>query len=1100
MSLIRLIILLFCLLSAPLLRAFELSLTATPESCPGNGSITFSITNANPDATLSYVVFKLPNTTVPYATPTTPQINGLTTGDYLVVATETIGNQTTTQQSTISITATYTPLTYTVNYQNQSCSDVSNVTVNVNTGTASGFEITAGPVVFPPQTSNVFSNLPEGSYTIRVFDDCGIGVVTTFTVSYFPSGLTIGGPVLSNTTPPSCNFTQISNPVLPDSGTVIAYPLQVTYTVFPPDGSPQYTINQTLLSGNPAATTISATFPNFNNTNFTYTVSITDNCNVTSSQLFTANLAGSVSVSLNRQPCDANYFTINTANLTPPFQLNFDTPPPGFIPENFNPGYPGPFNTDTIVFGSSTNLVPLGNYSFTITDSCGRSQTVAFTILPNLIVPGVTTGNNGCYTNDGFIRITLPVNELAGAVVVNAPSSYPFPLPHDVSAQLDNGVIRLDPVPIGFYELTIVDECNITYEVDDVEVPVYEDEGLEYNERVGCEPGSTSLRIDSNNASITHISITEAPVAFGQPLPFNADAFITANDGVFFMNNLPPGDYTFDVDDECGFSNSLTATLGAYTITAATFNPVYNCGSFDVNLDFISNGVSGQSFWLQKLIDPATEAWGHPETNVIYPPGSTPNSTNSMTLANNTVNYNFVFNGEFRIVRKFNAYKNGNEINNQNEANKACLEIFEPRFVFNEALEIIDINRSPCTDNGTLDVVINAIGQAPLQYKLILKNGEIINLDNGTSPIFYSLPLGLYTLQIEDACGNIKTQVFDVDTLKSVINSLNPADMTICVPTVTNQERFNLTEQIPTMIHPDNLDEYTITFHTSLTDAQQNLNPVLNPANFNPASNPQTIYTRIILNLLPSCYEVKAFDLLVGQIPAIDLETAYVSCEEALFTVSIGNPSPNTVYQWSDGTTGNSFTTAQPGTSNVTVTATTTYTQPVLVCQNSREISITITTPPVIESIETIDWTEKQNAITVHSNNIGFHTYSIDGNHYQTENTFTNLMPGVYTVYVQDTIGCGTVTQLVWLLYYPKFFTPNGDGYNERWFIKDSVLEENFIVHIFDRYGKLITVFNSKSEGWDGTYNGQPLFSTDYWFMIYRNDGRVHRGHFSLKR
>jgi len=1100
MSIFRIVFTLICFLFAQITCAFELNLSGTNESCPGNGSIEFVISNPDPTGTISYVVFKLPNTTVPYATPTISLINGLIAGDYLVVATETVGNETTTQQSTITITNTFTPLSYSVDYLNQSCSDVSNVTVNINSGTASSFEITAGPVLFPPQTSNIFSNLPEGTYTIRVFDVCGIALVTTFTVSYSPSGLTIGSPTLSNTTPPSCNFTVISNTITPDTGTSIAYPLQVTYTIFPPDGSPSYTIIRTINSGNPEELTISETVSNFNSIDFLYSISITDNCGITSTQNFTANLASSVSVTLNRLPCDSNYFTVNTANLVPPFQLEFDTFPSGFIPENYNSDYPGPYTSTTIIFGGENNLVPLGNYSFTITDACGRTQTVAFSILQNIIVPTVTTGSNGCYENNGFIRIALPINVITGATVMVAPSNYPFPLPHDISDQLVNGAIVLDPVPLGFYEISIIDECNISYAINDIEVPEFENQGLDYTERVGCDVGKTSIRIDSNNASITNIVITAAPSSFNQNIPFNASSFITSTDGVFFMNNLPPGEYSFDVDDECGFSNSITITLNEYVISDSSFTPIFNCGSFDVSLNFLSNGIIGQSFWLQKLIDPAADTWGHPETNVIYQADTAPNQTNSIALNNNAINFNFVFNGEFRIVRKFNSYKNGNEIDNQNAASNVCLEIFNPSFEFNEALEIIDINRSPCTDSGTLDVVINAIGQAPINYKLILKDGEIISIDNGSSPIFYNLPLGLYTLQIEDACGNIKTQVFDVDTLKSIINSLEPADMTVCVTSITNNEQFNLTNQIPTMINPDDLEEYTVTFHTSLSDAQQNLNPITNTTNFNPISNPQTIYTRIILNLLPSCYEVKSFDVFVGQIPSINLNSDYLVCDELPFTITINNPLPNTTYTWSNGTVGDSFTISTLGISTVNVTAITTFNNSNLTCENTKEITFSISEPPIIDSITTVDWTENQNAITINSNDKGFHTYSLDGINFQPESSFTNLLPGVYTVYVQDTIGCGTITELVWLLYYPKFFTPNGDGYNERWFIKDSGLEENFIVHIFDRYGKLITVFNSKSEGWDGTFNGQPLFSTDYWFMIYRNDGRVHRGHFSLKR
>jgi len=86
------------------------------------------------------------------------------------------------------------------------------------------------------------------------------------------------------------------------------------------------------------------------------------------------------------------------------------------------------------------------------------------------------------------------------------------------------------------------------------------------------------------------------------------------------------------------------------------------------------------------------------------------------------------------------------------------------------------------------------------------------------------------------------------------------------------------------------------------------------------------------------------------------------------------------------------------------------------------------------------------------------------------------------------------------LLYYTKYFTPKGDGYNDYWRIKDSENELEFKIVIYDRYSKVITSFSSNSLGWDGTYNGNLMVSDDYWFVAYRADGRIHKGHFSMKR
>ena len=87
-------------------------------------------------------------------------------------------------------------------------------------------------------------------------------------------------------------------------------------------------------------------------------------------------------------------------------------------------------------------------------------------------------------------------------------------------------------------------------------------------------------------------------------------------------------------------------------------------------------------------------------------------------------------------------------------------------------------------------------------------------------------------------------------------------------------------------------------------------------------------------------------------------------------------------------------------------------------------------------------------------------------------------------------------------MFFPKFFTPNGDPYNERWQVYGVNLEFNqgINIKIFNRYGKLITQFDNESAGWDGTLNGQALPSDDYWFTVTLLDGRTFTGHFALKR
>lgn len=56
------------------------------------------------------------------------------------------------------------------------------------------------------------------------------------------------------------------------------------------------------------------------------------------------------------------------------------------------------------------------------------------------------------------------------------------------------------------------------------------------------------------------------------------------------------------------------------------------------------------------------------------------------------------------------------------------------------------------------------------------------------------------------------------------------------------------------------------------------------------------------------------------------------------------------------------------------------------------------------------------------------------------------------------------------------------------------------MIYIFDRYGKLVKQISPLSQGWDVTFNGNQMPSSDYWCSVQLDDGRIIKGHFSLKR
>jgi gliding motility-associated-like protein len=55
-------------------------------------------------------------------------------------------------------------------------------------------------------------------------------------------------------------------------------------------------------------------------------------------------------------------------------------------------------------------------------------------------------------------------------------------------------------------------------------------------------------------------------------------------------------------------------------------------------------------------------------------------------------------------------------------------------------------------------------------------------------------------------------------------------------------------------------------------------------------------------------------------------------------------------------------------------------------------------------------------------------------------------------------------------------------------------------IYIFDRYGKILKQLAPLGNGWDGTFNELLMPASDYWYSIYFEDGRISKGHFTLKR
>src|SRR5690606_20285411 len=142
------------------------------------------------------------------------------------------------------------------------------------------------------------------------------------------------------------------------NGNIIAYPLTVEHTVFPPSGSP-IIINNTIGSGNPFAGSVTALIPYFNAQTYSYNIKITDACG----NIYHSNgnvVLEEFSVSLSTPPvgCNDKKLVVSVSNYIGPFTVNFISAPAGFDPGIYNGQHPGPFSPDATYYNASTQLLP----------------------------------------------------------------------------------------------------------------------------------------------------------------------------------------------------------------------------------------------------------------------------------------------------------------------------------------------------------------------------------------------------------------------------------------------------------------------------------------------------------------------------------------------------------------------------------------------------------------------------------------------------------------------------------------------------------------------------------------------------------------------
>lgn len=267
----------------------------------------------------------------------------------------------------------------------------------------------------------------------------------------------------------------------------------------------------------------------------------------------------------------------------------------------------------------------------------------------------------------------------------------------------------------------------------------------------------------------------------------------------------------------------------------------------------------------------------------------------------------------------------------------------------------------------------------------------------------------------------------------------------------------------------------------------------------NTQPNTQTLYARI--NDGVNCLGITRLQLLVRPVPQLLPDENGIICLNSSTPIILSsgvNPADftNFSYLWSTGETTPQIAVLQAGTYTVEVTNR-------FGCSAVRTLVLTPSDVARIDDV-LVEELNGPNRIELRVSGPGNYEFSLDSTvgPYQDSPVFNDVLSGFHTVYIRDKNGCGIVSAEVAVIGIPKFFTPNGDGFNDTWQLRGLPpdLVSGTRIFIFDRYGKLLKDLSSNGAGWDGTYRNSPMPSTDYWYRIEFVDGRIVKGHFSLKR
>ncbi|MBD0831736.1 T9SS type B sorting domain-containing protein [Aestuariibaculum sediminum] len=701
---------------------------ATLPSCSDNDGV-ITVTGAGGSGNYSYAISPIVGTISGNV------ISGVPAGTYTV----TITDIDTGCDNSASITlAPPTPVTFTATSTDVTCNGNTDGTITVelpasNDNPIYTYEIIA-PISVAPQTSNVFTGLAPGTYTVRVVSGRNCEAQQDVVVGE-PDAIVVPSP------------TVVEYACTPDTNAVNFASITVSGVT---GGSNNYVIYEFFRDGNLVQSGANNVYNEADFLGGNYTINVYDEngCSGTTTAVIAPFVRiDAIDVAINNAITCINDEDITVSATTSGGIANLQ-----FTVEDTDGTTTGAIYNQTNRSGVFTGL-PVGNYIITVynVDTGCSLQTVHYVNNPNtfeLDIESITDVT--CFSdNDGSVTFTLidniptPVDD-AGPFDYEVYNTTDLTNPVQTGSSPDAGPITITGLASGTYTinatLTNAPYCLVTTNVT-ITAP---------NAALAIDSSHTDITCIGNDGTITITGSGGWPGDYEYQLELNGGSIISAFSNTYYFEGLSAGIYTASVRDSQGCIVTEEIELidplpiDAIITPSTTMLSCFGDKTASITVTNILGGQGGNYMFTLNMVSPVQSSSGPQSSNVFSGLGAG--------------TYNVTVSDGFTCETTF-----------------ADITISEPDQI---VASLVRATTQTCTTDATLTLSATG-GTGAYEYSDDESFTNVIN--TFTSDITFSVAPGTYRYYVRDANGCVSAVSNDIviEALPDLVVTLDTTNATI---------------------------------------------------------------------------------------------------------------------------------------------------------------------------------------------------------------------------------------------------------------------------------------------------------------------------------